>query len=170
MEKKEGVRMKKILQEKGSIFKKITSWILVMAILFTSVDMSAFVVGAEDQEPIVFSDDTSASDEADIQQEDNPAAEEQQPTEPQLTEPQISFEVEVADIPDFSDSEPVEEEEETSGAEDIFSDGSEETPSVESGNEQTESGNLTVKIFDDANKNGVWDEGEAGRLPRPGLR
>ena len=154
--------MKKILQEKGSIFKKITSWILVMAILFTSVDMSAFVVGAEDQEPIVFSDDTSASDEADIQQEDNPAAEEQQPTEPQLTEPQISFEEEVADIPDISDSEPVEEEEETAGAEDIFSDGSEETPSVESGNEQTESGNLTVKIFDDANKNGVWDEGEAG--------
>ena len=117
--------MKKILQEKGSIFKKITSWILVMAILFTSVDMSAFVVGAEDQEPIVFSDDTSASDEADIQQEDNPAAEEQQPTEPQLTEPQISFEEEVADIPDISDSEPVEEEEETAGAEDIFSDGSE---------------------------------------------
>ena len=71
--------MKKILEEKGSVFKKIISWVLVMAILFTSVDMSAFAVRADEQDSVVFSDDISDSEDvgSEIQQNDDFVSEEQ---------------------------------------------------------------------------------------------
>lgn len=71
--------MRKLLQEKGSVFKKIMSWILVMVILFTSADMSAFVVAAEEQNEIVLSDGSSDSNEisSEIQQNDSSVLEQE---------------------------------------------------------------------------------------------
>ncbi len=71
--------MRKLLQEKGSVFKKIMSWILVMVILFTSADMSAFVVAAEEQNEIVLSDGSSDSNEisSEIQQNDSSVSEQE---------------------------------------------------------------------------------------------
>ena len=150
--------MKKILKEKETFFKKIMSWILVMTILFTSVDMSAFIVEAENEDAVLFSDDISDFGEAEtgVLQDGQSITEVQQETDAQITESQIAFEEET-DIPDISDSESALGNEENAGAEDVFSDGS-----AEFGNDQEESGQFTVKIFDDINKNGIWDEGEAG--------
>ena len=110
-EKKEGVRMKKILEEKGSVFKKIISWVLVMAILFTSVDMSAFAVRADEQDSVVFSDDISDSEDvgSEIQQNDDFVSEEQT-QDSSVTDPQISFEEEMLPPEDTSSENEVTEE------------------------------------------------------------
>lgn len=125
--------MKKILEEKGSFFKKIISWVLVMAILFTSVDMSAFVVRADEQDSVVFSDDISDSEEAgsEIQQNDDFVSEEQI-QDPSVTDPQISYEEETLPSEDMSPENEVTEEgdeqlqTEMTEEEQPFSDGAQE--------------------------------------------
>lgn len=115
--------MRKLLQEKGSVFKKIMSWILVMVILFTSADMSAFVVSAENQESGLLSDGESDSGRDLLTDGSSDPPIEQAPTEqPPMEEPTVQDNVEGED----------------------------------------KAGYLTVKVFEDANKNGVWDEGETG--------
>lgn len=103
--------MKKILEEKGSVFKKIISWVLVMAILFTSVDMSAFAVRADEQDSVVFSDDISDSEDvgSEIQQNDDFVSEEQT-QDSSVTDPQISFEEEMLPPEDTSSENEVTEE------------------------------------------------------------
>lgn len=143
--------MKKILQEKGSIFKKIMSWILVMAILFTSVDMSSFIVSAENDESALLSDGVLESGES--------------------TESQAALEE--TDIFDTSENVSSQEAGGISEEVNLLTDGSTVDPHVEQPpTEQPsaqdfeegkkEAGYLTVKIFDDTNKNGIWDNGETG--------
>ena len=189
--------MKKILQEKRTLWKKIMSWILVMAILFTSADLSVFTVGAEEsaefsseanedtEKPAIAAESVTAEDMAETAQQD-------------LTE--TGTEV-FSDSADFSDSGENLTEEIPQGemGENIFSDGSvspeqnenqlsdenESNESDEDGNQKTEEFtseetpedfvaepdggtvteelyNFTLKVFEDANKNGVWDENEKG--------
>ena len=189
--------MKKILQEKRTLWKKIMSWILVMAILFTSADLSVFTVGAEEsaefsseanedtEKPAIAAESVTAEDMAETAQQD-------------LTE--TGTEV-FSDSADFSDSGEDLTEEIPQGemGENIFSDGSvspeqnenqlsdenESNESDEDGNQKTEEFtseetpedfvaepdggtvteelyNFTLKVFEDANKNGVWDENEKG--------
>lgn len=164
--------MKKILQEKRTLWKKIMSWILVMAILFTSADLSVFTVGAE--EPVDFSSEADEDAEESVTAAESAVKEDTAETAQQdLTE--IGTEV-FSDSADFSDSGedlteeiPQGETEELFTDEDIFSDGSvsqngsedfssEEKPQEE----QTEKTDFTLKVFEDTNKNGAWDEGENG--------
>lgn len=126
--------MRKLLQEKGSAFKKIMSWILAMVILFTSVDMSAFIVSAENQESALLSDGETDSGEGGILTDGS--------EEPMVEQP--STEQPPAEQP------PTEQPP------------TEQPPEQDSAEGEKETGYLTVKIFDDANKNGTWDEGEAG--------
>ena len=116
--------MRKLLQEKGSVFKKIMSWILVMVILFTSADMSSFVVSAENQKSGLLSDGESDSGGGEILTDGStePPAEQPPAEQPQTEEPPVQDSVEG----------------------------------------EKEAGYLTVKVFNDENKNGVWDEGETG--------
>lgn len=183
--------MKKILQEKRTLWKKIMSWILVMAILFTSADLSVFTVGAE--EPVDFSSEANEDTEEPATEEDTAETAQQDLTE-------TGTEV-FSDSADFSDSGENLTEEIPQGemGENIFSDGSvspeqnenpfsdenESTESDEAGNQKTEEFtseetpedfvaepdggtvteelyNFTLKIFEDTNKNGVWDENEKG--------
>lgn len=164
--------MKKILQEKRTLWKKIMSWILVMAILFTSADLSVFTVGAE--EPVDFSSEADEDTEEPATAAESVTAEDTAETAQQdLTETDTEV---FSDSADFSDSGedlteeiPQGETEELFTDEDIFSDGSvsqngsedfssEEKPQEE----QTEKTDFTLKVFEDVNKNGAWDEGENG--------
>lgn len=189
--------MKKILQEKRTLWKKIMSWILVMAILFTSADLSVFTVGAE--EPVDFSSEADEDAEESVTAAESAVKEDTAETAQQdLTE--IGTEV-FSDSADFSDSGEDLTEEIPQGemGENIFSDGSvspeqnenqlsdenESNESDEDGNQKTEEFtseetpedfvaesdeatvteelyNFTLKIFEDTNKNGVWDENEKG--------
>ena len=192
--------MKKILQEKRTLWKKIMSWILVMAILFTSADLSVFTVGAE--EPVDFSSEADEDAEEPVTAAEPTVEEDTTETAQQdLTETGTEVFSDSADLSDsgenLTEEIPQEETEELSANEDIFSDGdvsldqnenqssdknesneldgyedqmtegftSEDAPGdftsePDEGTVTEELYNFTLKIFEDTNKNGVWDENE----------
>lgn len=115
--------MRKLLQEKGSVFKKIMSWILVMVILFTSVDKSSFVVAAEEQNEIVLSDGISDSDEitSEIQQNDSSASEQETLDSSVTEEGEEQLQMDTPEEEQLFS----EETEETQTEEEILSDGTE---------------------------------------------